>query len=715
MRILKHLILFTLIASSISVKAEPLNKHSYWLGNSYPGGIGGKHVQMIVNDLATYGDRLFGISTWDEGGAFMSVYSTKDGSILGSANMKQVNSNWAEGAYGIAVDANYVYAAGQSKLYDYDTKQDTYRNVIFRFNHDASNANFEGGIEKGNTLSLSERFDFFVPPYGHDDMKKLSGVAVYEGELFVGDPLTEQIFVIDTASMKVIRARSIPFKNPGWLTVDKKGFLWVVDRDSQIVKKYERGSGLEVGTFTGVEITDVEEPAGIALDNDGNLLVCDNGLHQQQVRTYDTDGTFLRSFGQPAYGTAGGNTFFGITAVAMDDTGHVFTASHGVPGGLYRDFMHDRVGRGAEIAKFSPNGEREWDLHGLEWVTCGDIDPGEETEYFTADTWYSLDYSALTQPGIHHPTWAVKAYTIDPVKYPNDLRMHAFTHSARMERVQGKKLMLVKSEGSFRGIYRFEGQVAIPVALIASKGFNFTHRMTGEMFPPNGPKQPGIWMDKNGNGDFEADEFHTLTMPGGSMLMTPDGDMYLNDSKNLYKIPFVGFDTYGVPQWDLEGRVTTAAPESDIKDIIRVTYVPEKDIALVGCSTYDNPMDRIGKMIGNEVRRYDNWSAHFDGNPNTQPERIWSLTGEALPLNPSDGGHHGRLDKQMPTALHAVDDAYFFIGYDLHSEPVPEGEDPRRLCPDIRVYRMEDRSFVGLLEPQKEIGYGSGAAMDIAQ
>ncbi len=707
----------TLFAGALG--AEPLNDHSYWLGNSYPGGRGegrdNEHVQGIVNDLAVHGDRLFGNSTWDEGGSFMTVYSTKDGAILGTARMKQVNSNWAEGAYGIAADADYVYVGGQAKKYLKDVGKDTYRNVVWRFHHDATNADFEGGIEKGNTLALSERFDFFVEPYGHDDMKKVSGLAVFEGELFVGDPLTGKIVVVDTETMKVIDGRAIAFSNPGWLAVDHQGFLWVVDRDANTVKKLTRGEGAQAGEFTGTAIEDVELPTGITVDADGNLLICDNGLDRQQVRTYDPEGKFIKAFGQPAYGKAGGDTFFGITAVASDEEGNIYTASHGLPGNLYRDLMHDRVGRGNEMAKFSPDGERLWDLHALEWVTCGDIDPGSESEYFTPDTWYSLDYSKPTQAGIHHPTWQVKAFTLDPIKYPNDLRLHAFTHAAVVQRVEGRTLMLVSSEGGFRGIYRFQGQTAVPVGLLGSRGFQYTHKMTGEKFPPNGPDGKGIWMDENGNGDFEPDEFTIMERAPHNLSLTPDGTMHLHDQDSITQVPFLGFNSSGTPIWDFEAAVVVAPPEDDIKDLIRVTYVPEEDIALVGCSTNENPMDRIGKMIGNEVRRYDNWSTLFDGDPQTNPVRKWNLTGEALPVKPSDGGHGGRKDKHMPTTLHAVDDDYFFVGYDLHSQPAADGTYSKTMSPEIRVYRMEDASFVGLLQPQEEIGFGTGAAMDIAQ
>jgi len=51
----------------------------------------------------------------------------------------------------------------------------------------------------------------------------------------------------------------------------------------------------------------------------------------------------------------------------------------------------------------------------------------------------------------------------------------------------------------------------------------------------------------------------------------------------------------------------------------------------------------------------------------------------------------------------------------MHSQPGPCGAYSRRHYPEIRVYRMKDGSFVGLLQPQWGLDYGSGAALDIAQ
>ena len=66
--------------------------------------------------------------------------------------------------------------------------------------------------------------------------------------------------------------------------------------------------------------------------------------------------------------------------------------------------------------------------------------------------------------------------------------------------------------------------------------------------------------------------------------------------------------------------------------------------------------------------------------------------------------------------MHAVDDQYFFVGYDIHSEPeLGTNPFPTSEFPDIRVYRMKDRSFVGLIEPQKEVYHGTHGALDIGQ
>lgn len=707
-----------------SAAAEPvrnLANRSYWLGNTFPGGSREDHVQMIVNDLAVQGDRLFANSTWDEGNNFMVVHSTKDGTVLGKVPMQQVADNWVEGAYGIAADDQYVYVGGYTKKWSQALNGDEHLHVIFRFNHDASNAAFPGGVLKGNAIILSTQTNFYVEPAGFDDFKKIAGAAVYQGDLFVSDPNAGKVHVIKTADMRVQPGRALDLKRPRWLAVDRDGYLWVVDGDAKRVKKFTRGKDGEKGAFTGVEIKDVELPAGICVDRDGNLLVADNGLARQQVRTYRTDGTLLRTFGRPAYGKAGGDTFFGLTAAAADAQGNLYTAAHGVPGEKYRDLRHDRVGRGAEVAKFSADGQRQWTLYGLEWVTCGDLDPGSETDYFTADNWYELDHSIPTQPGIANRSWHVKAWTMDPIRYPDDSRLHVFSMAARVERVQGRRLMLVTSDGNYQfiGIYRFDAAVAVPVALL-SRDFSYWHPMTGEKWPKDAPTGAGLWVDEDGDGAFDTNEFQPLgrKLDGwgkGDMQITPDGALYFHDWNTLFRVPFEGFDSHGTPKWKLSKAVAAALPEADIGKLIRISYVPGTDVALVGCYAREDAGLMIDKLVGNDVRRYNHWSKLFDGDPATQPDRAWRITPPELPYKPSDGGHHARIDKHSPVALHAVDDDYFFVGYDMHSQPGPDGQYAKKGYPDIRVYRMKDARFVGIIEPQKELLFGTGAALDIAQ
>jgi len=713
--------------------ADALVDRCYFMGNSYGGGKGfhfnENHVQMVLNDIIYHKGRIYANSSWDEGNFHLGAYDAETGEMVGKASRWKLQCKepprtlfHAEGAYGIAADDHYVYGGGLAKIFNRDARKDEYFNVIWRCDLNLDNADFEGGEGMGNMLKLSKRDKFFVQPEGHQEWTKISGMAEHAGELFVADPVAKGIHVVRTSDMSILEDRFIPFENPGWMTVDQDAKLWIVDRDSKDVRQFTRGRADQPGRATDIVIRDLEEPADLCVNAQGNLLIADNGITRQQVRAYDTRGKFLGSFGRPAYGTIEDDTFFGINGLDTDEAGNFYVTSNGVPGNQFVDFFHGRVGRGAEMHKLTPKRTREWSLYALEFVTVGSIDPGSETDYFTPENWITLDYDAPMIEGPDQPNWQLKANTIDPLAYPNDMRMHIYAKWATVERTRGEKLMIVGTDfqNQFLGIYRFEGSIAVPVALLA-KNFKFKHKMTQEFWPPHAPNGPGLWLDQNGDGDFQANEFQQF--PGklkgwgyGDVRILEDGTLAFHDWNHIYHVPMDGFSKHGVPQWDFDQLHAVGAPEPDISKVIRVVYLEAEDSALVSFYKSDDDDYPIGKVIGNRVRRYDNWSALFDGNNQTQPERRWELHGEDLPFKLSDFGHHGRLDKFMPIALHAKHEDYFFIGYDLHSESEPGDEPfPAIHCPDIRVFSMQDASYVGKLEPQKEVYYGTHAALDIGQ
>lgn len=716
-------LLLLCLASPSLLCAKGLVDVTHWVGNTFPGNQRQAHVQQVVNDIYVTDNRIFANATWDEGFHHVVAFSTENGDIIGTATTQSLSRDWTEGAYGITADQDYVYAGGLWKNYDSKQKKDLYHNVVWRFDHDLNNANFNDRKKEANFLILSSSDNFFDSKLGHLDDTKIRGMVEYEGELFVSDPIRQAIVVVRTSDMTILEDRSIAMKRPGWMTVDTNGKLWVVDIAAQAVKQVTRGSDNTPGVFTGVEITDIKVPTDLCINGAGHLLVCDNGVDKQEIVAYSLDGKRLGTHGRPAYGLNADDAFFGLTGVDVDADNNLYVATNGLMGSDYVDYFHGRVGRGAEIHKHNTALKREWTLYGLEWVTCGDLDPETHTDYFTTENWMTIDFSQPSTPGTAQKNWVVKGNTLDPVRYPNDLRMHMFVHSARVERIEGERFLIIGSDRQFQfyGIYRVDDDgVAVPVGLLSSN-YNFKDKMTGEKWPSNAPNRPGLWLDRDNDGDFDTDEFkaYPQKLNGwgyGDMQVLPDGALLFHDNQQIYYVPCGGLDANKVPQWDFADMVISDLPESDITDLVRVVYVPEGDVLLIGCFSEANPNPRefIGKVAGTELRCYENGATLFNGKGEGTIKRRWLLGNNELPFRASDGGHHGRIDKYMPTAVHAVDDEYFFVGYDMHSEPEPNGEHPSEYLPDVRVYRMKDKSFVGLLEPQANINYETGA-LDFAQ
>jgi sugar lactone lactonase YvrE len=139
------------------------------------------------------------------------------------------------------------------------------------------------------------------------------------------------------------------FEGPRGIAVDAQGILYIADRVSDRVQKFDRSgnlvggwghSGSAPGAFNG--------PVGIAIDEDGNVYVADTGNYR--VQKFTRDGSFVAEWG--SFGTAPGS-FTSLMHLAVDAAANVF------------------VSDGSRVQKFDSNGNFL-----LTWGSLG-WDPGQ--------------------------------------------------------------------------------------------------------------------------------------------------------------------------------------------------------------------------------------------------------------------------------------------------------------------------------------------------
>jgi trimeric autotransporter adhesin len=183
------------------------------------------------------------------------------------------------------------------------------------------------------------------------------GVAVdTAGNLFIADYLDQRIRkvsstgVISTVAGNGLSgfsgdggpATSAQFNQPWGIAVDATGNLFVADVMNNRVRKITSsgvistvvGMGMAGFSGDGSEATDAQlkYPAGVALDNAGNLFIADSG--NNRIRKVTPDGVIstIAGDGIPDFGGDGGKAIFARlsrpTGVAIDTAGNLFIADH---------------------------------------------------------------------------------------------------------------------------------------------------------------------------------------------------------------------------------------------------------------------------------------------------------------------------------------------------------------------------------------------------
>jgi sugar lactone lactonase YvrE len=170
----------------------------------------------------------------------------------------------------------------------------------------------------------------------HAHFVRVIGLAMDDNDrLFVSDPGLRHILVFD-ATHKAEDIIEEGLVEPGGMAIDKENrLLYVADVALDQVLVYDADSFKllrKIGT-TGHnhELTtpgDFAKPTGVAVDQDGNLYVCDT--LNNRIEIFDADGKFISTFGKAGDGPG---YFARPKGVAIDSDGHIWVA----------DGMQDRV------------------------------------------------------------------------------------------------------------------------------------------------------------------------------------------------------------------------------------------------------------------------------------------------------------------------------------------------------------------------------------
>ncbi|HEY9608345.1 hypothetical protein, partial [Allocoleopsis sp.] len=492
---------------------------------------------------------------------------------------------------GEAVTANgkYLYIAMTQGAIDRMVIQDyppskTNWYCVRRYNLSGEPAPFAGG--RGYDKSM-----LIVSTSG-----QVTGLANAGSELYVSDSAANRIRVYDAETLAELRSWSVD--RPRQMAVDRQGDIWIIQaKDASNSPKILNFS--KTGTLLSKEITEVVDPTALAIDNQGRLLVAENGP-RQQVLIYNITstpalvGTLGSEMGiySETPGEVGDLKLLGLTGVGTDTSGNIYVSLDGFNGS------------GADLRKFNASPAMQWRLLGLQFVDNADADSGTDgVDVFTKHEHFVMDYSKS-----NGHEWSYKGYTVDKFRYPDDPRLHNEDHSAAsvfIRRIEGKRfLYLTGMYAKQLSVYRMKGEIAVPSAIFARDH---------STWPINQPATGSwLWCDKNGDGSIQSDEYESLGAADGSIWgweVDSKGDIWqTSESGFIRHYRYQGLDAYGSPIYLSSASEVIPMP-APFNKLERIKYFPDTDVMYLGGYTVDRSHtgDEWG-IVGTEIVRYDNWT-----------------------------------------------------------------------------------------------------------
>lgn len=148
--------------------------------------------------------------------------------------------------------------------------------------------------------------DQFVTAFGREgEFKQPTGLAVdnARGLLYVTDTHKHQIFVLNKKTGEIIKTIGKrgklegEFNFPAYITLDKKGNLYVVDIMNGRMQVFDpEGRFLRTWGRLGDGPGQFARPKGVAIDSEGHIYVVDAAFNNVQM--FNEDGQMLMAFGE---------------------------------------------------------------------------------------------------------------------------------------------------------------------------------------------------------------------------------------------------------------------------------------------------------------------------------------------------------------------------------------------------------------------------------
>ena len=531
-----------------------------WIGNSFGTGgqPNGKWVQNNIVAMWVAPDgRCYTASSWDEGKRNAGIYA--DGKQLGQLADLHPNEGgaWGSGVSAIAGANDAVWISIGAN--------------VRRYKMEGGHWGFEGGVGRWkNEIQTTDAKGFLFGLSADSKGEKLFGALRGNGAAPAkdGKPATEkvpdEVVVVDLKTFKPLTKWNVP--RVGRLAAAPDGTVWVTQEEdaenlAKIVRFDAEGKKL-AGEIVGQKGF---YPAALHFDKSGRLMVADNGP-DQQIKIYDVSnapkqiGTFGAKGGifSGVAGRVEPLKFCGLTGVGTDANGNIYVSQN-----RFGPHVNGSEGAGSNIESYAPNGKRNWQVLGLEFVDGGDFVPGTDgAQIYSKYTRYELDLEKKELGS----EWSYAAHTLNQFKYPNDPRFRRirdhfdFSTTAFVRNLAGKRFLFNTGMWGWRfEVYRFnaatDGEIAIPSGTM-SDGGGKNPVLGGE----------NTWRDLNGNGNPEDEEFFGSGVPGKvhikSWWIDDVGDMWQAAAYpgKVRRFPFGGLDKVGNPIWDYKTMEVFDAP-----------------------------------------------------------------------------------------------------------------------------------------------------------